>query len=147
MEKPEGTTLPAMRRLICMPIRILVVDDNPIIRAILTETFDVQPDMEVVGEAGDGVQAVQLARTLSPDVVVMDVRMPHMDGLAASRRITREAIPCRVLMLASGDVELYRRAAEGAGAVGAVDKAAPTADLLGAVRRSLNLQRGRGGQT
>jgi DNA-binding NarL/FixJ family response regulator len=117
-----------------MPIRILVVDDNPLIRATLTETFDAQPDMEVVGEAGDGAHAVQLARTLSPDAVVMDVRMPRMDGLAALRRIVGDGIPCRVLILASGDVELYQRAAEGAGAVGAVDKAAPVADLLGAVR-------------
>ncbi len=115
-------------------VRIVVVDDHPLMRATLTQIFDAQEDMEVVGEASDGVEAVELARTLRPDVVVMDIRMPHLNGLDATQRIVAAGLACRVLMVTSEEPEQYRRAAREVGALGLVGKGSPNGELLGAVR-------------
>ncbi len=116
------------------PIRILVVDDHPLMRAALTEELDAQQDMEVVGQAADGLVAVEMARDLVPDVITMDIAMPHLDGLAASRRITTAGLACRVLILTGYDLEEYHRAAREAGALGLVKKESARAELLDAVR-------------
>lgn len=118
----------------CRLIRILVADGHPIIRAALVETFAAQEDMEAVAEAGDGAQAVRLARLLTPDVIIMGVRMPHLDGLAATRRIAADRLPCPVLIASNGDYQRYDRWAREAGASGAVNKDAPSVGLLGATR-------------
>jgi DNA-binding NarL/FixJ family response regulator len=115
-------------------VRILMVDDHPLMRATLAEIFDAQQDLEVVGQAGDGEQAVQLARALSPDVIVMDIYMPRLSGLEATRRIIAHSPACHVLMVTSGRLEDHRRDAQEAGALGLVAKGSSSAELVGAVR-------------
>lgn len=123
-----------------MTIRVLVVDDQPLIRAGIAMMLDAEHDLEVIGEAGDGHHAVDRARELRPDVVVMDLRMPGSDGLAATRRIAGEATgrdpeePVAVLILTgyAADEEVY--AALRAGASGFLPKHAAAAELARAVR-------------
>ncbi len=134
MEGPGEKVAAAMRRPKSKPVRILMVHDYPLVRAALAEILDGQQDMEVVEEAGDDAEAVQLARTLRPDVVVMYVHMPHLNGLAATRRIVAAGLACRVLIVASEDLEQYRKAAQEAGASGVVVESCPSAELLGTVR-------------
>jgi DNA-binding NarL/FixJ family response regulator len=118
-----------------MTIRVLVADDQELVRAGLRTILDSQPDIEVVGEAEDGEQAVGAARQLKPDVVVMDVRMPIMDGLEATRRIVAEpARTPRVLVLTTFDLDEYVYEALRAGASGFLLKGAPTAQVIEAVR-------------
>ncbi len=126
--------MPAGQNRPTKPIRILVVDDHPLMRAALTEALDAQQDMEVVGQAADGVEAVQMARELVPDVITMDIAMPRLDGLAATHRITMAGLACRVLIVTGDDLEQYHRAAREAGALGLVTKDSPRAELLDAVR-------------
>ncbi len=111
-----------------------MADDHPGVRAALAEVFDAQQDMEVVGQADDGVEAVQMALALVPDVITMDIAMPRLDGLAATRRITMAGLACRVLMVTGEDLEQYHRAAREAGALGLVSKGSARAELLDAVR-------------
>ncbi len=116
------------------PIRVLVVDDHRLMREALAETLDAQQDMEVVGQAADGLVAVEMARDLVPDVITMDIAMPHLDGLAATRRITMAGLACRVLIVTGEDLDQYHRAAREAGALGLVTKESARAELLDAVR-------------
>jgi DNA-binding NarL/FixJ family response regulator len=124
-----------------MSIRVLVVDDQPMYRAGLSAILGAQDDMTVVGEAGDGEEAVLRHRTLAPDVILMDVRMPKMDGIEATRRITRPdgvtpdstAVP-RVVMLTTFDIDDYVYAALEAGASGFLLKDADADELITAVR-------------
>jgi DNA-binding NarL/FixJ family response regulator len=115
------------------PIRVLVADDHALVRAGLVSLLDSQPGFAVVGQAENGLQAVALARELVPDVVLMDIRMPVMDGLEATGRIVTES-PCRVVILTTYDLDEYVYAGLKAGASGFLLKDAPRADLAAAVR-------------
>ena len=115
-------------------IRVLLVDDQPLIRVGFRMVLENEPGVEVVGEADDGVDAVELAATLVPDVVVMDVRMPRMDGIAATERITHRLPGVRVLILTTFDLDEYAFAGLRAGASGFLLKNARPADLVHAIR-------------
>ncbi|MFD3425396.1 response regulator [Nocardia fluminea] len=116
-----------------MRMRVLVVDDQELFRTGFRLILESEPDIEVVGEASDGVEAVTAARRLTPDVVVMDVRMPRLDGVAATARICAES-SAKVLVLTMFDVDEYVYAALRAGASGFLLKDARRAELIGGVR-------------
>jgi DNA-binding NarL/FixJ family response regulator len=118
------------------PIRVLVADDQALLRASFRLLIDTAPDLTVVGEAATGVEAVDLARAERPDVVLMDVRMPEMDGLEAARRIcgSPDLAAVRVLILTTFDLDEYVYAALRGGASGFVLKDTPPGDLLTAIR-------------
>jgi len=116
--------------------RVLVVDDQALLRTAFSSLIDAEDDLEVVGEAADGRQAVQIAARLRPDVVVMDVRMPVMDGIEATRQITAvqgAGVP-RVLILTTFDLDEYVFEALRAGASGFALKSRPLEELLTAIR-------------
>jgi DNA-binding NarL/FixJ family response regulator len=115
-------------------IRVLIADDQRLIREGIASLLDIQPGLSVVGIACDGREAVARAIELSPDVVLMDVRMPLLDGVAATAEVLREVPGCRVLMLTTFDDEEYVVEALKAGASGYLLKDLPTADLAQAVR-------------
>jgi DNA-binding NarL/FixJ family response regulator len=116
-------------------VRILVVDDQELLRTAFRALIDAEDDMQVVGEAGDGAEAVELAARARPDVVVMDVRMPVMNGIEATQQITSaaEAGP-RVLILTTFDLDEYVFDAMRAGASGFTLKSRPLEELLAAIR-------------
>jgi DNA-binding NarL/FixJ family response regulator len=116
------------------PIRLLVVDDHPVVRDGLTGMFTPEPGFEVVGEAADGAQAVQMAAALRPDVILMDLRMPGTDGLTAITELARREIPAKVLVLTTYDTDADVLPAIEAGATGYLLKDAPPAELVRAVR-------------
>ncbi len=117
-------------------IRVLVVDDQGLVRAGFRMILEAQPDVEVVGEAADGLDAVETARRLEPDVVLMDVRMPRMDGLEATRRLAGPDVdnPAKVLILTTFDLDEYVYEALRAGASGFLLKDVRREDLVAAVR-------------
>jgi DNA-binding NarL/FixJ family response regulator len=115
-------------------IDVLVVDDHALIRSGLAGMLGAQPDITIVGEADDGAAAVRLAGELRPDVVVMDIRMPRMDGIEATRRISRQPGAPRILMLTTFDLDEYVYDALQAGAAGFLLKDAPPGQLAEAVR-------------
>lgn len=115
-------------------VRVLIADDQALLRGSLRVLIDTEPDLVVVGEAATGVEAVGLVEVESPDVVLMDVRMPDMDGIEATRRITaREQAP-KILVLTMFDLDEYVYSALRAGASGFLLKDTPPAQLLDAVR-------------
>jgi DNA-binding NarL/FixJ family response regulator len=114
--------------------RVLVVDDQPVVRAGFAAILDAEPDLAVVGMAADGAAAVELAGRLRPDVVLMDIRMPGMDGLTATRLLTGAPDPPRVLVLTTFDLDAYVFDALRAGASGFLLKDANPDDLLAAIR-------------
>jgi DNA-binding NarL/FixJ family response regulator len=116
-------------------IRILIADDQALVRAGLRMILDAQPDLEVVGEAGDGREALEQARELSPDLVLMDIRMPGVDGLEATRRLLGQpgAGP-KVIVLTTFDTDDYVYEAIRAGASGFLLKSSPPEQLAGGVR-------------
>ncbi|MEO3928185.1 response regulator transcription factor [Micromonosporaceae bacterium B7E4] len=116
-------------------IRLLVVDDEWMVRAMLRTIMDAYDDIEVVGEAGDGDEAVRQARDLRPDVVLMDIRMPRADGLDATAALARFAMPPKVVVLTTFDLDEYVATALRHGAVGFLLKDA-TADQMAAAVRS-----------
>jgi DNA-binding NarL/FixJ family response regulator len=116
-------------------IRLLIADDQALVRGGLRMILDVQPDIEVIGEAADGREAVEAARRHRPDVVLMDVRMPGVDGIQATRELLAPgASAVRVLMLTTFDLDEYVYDAMKAGAGGFMLKNAPPDQLAGAVR-------------
>ena len=118
-----------------MSTRILIVDDQSLVRAGFRLILESQPDFEVVGEAADGQDAVGVARRLQPDVVLMDVRMPRMDGIEATRRILENGSGgCRIVMLTTFDLDEYVYAALRAGACGFLLKDVTPDRLIAAVR-------------
>jgi DNA-binding NarL/FixJ family response regulator len=117
-----------------MAVRVLLVDDQPLARAALRMVIDSAPDLELAGEAGTGAEAVRLARETAPDVVMMDIRMPGMDGIEATRRITAAALGARVLILTTFDEDEHVYAALRAGASGFLVKDMALPDILAAVR-------------
>jgi DNA-binding NarL/FixJ family response regulator len=117
-----------------MSTSILLADDQELLRMGFRMVLDAQEDLEVVGEAGDGEQAVSFVLHHSPDVVLMDVRMPGTDGVEATSRIVSSGSPSRVIILTTFDVDEYAYAALRAGASGFLLKDAPPADLISAIR-------------
>jgi DNA-binding NarL/FixJ family response regulator len=115
-------------------IRVVLADDQEMVRSGLRLLLDAEPDIEVVGEAGDGAAAVEEVRWRRPDVVLMDVQMPGTDGLEATRRVVAESPASRVVILTTFDLDEYLFAALRAGASGFLLKHAPADDLIGAVR-------------
>ena len=116
------------------PIRILIVDDQALFREGLRTLLSVQPDLAVVGEAANGEEALRLAATLRPMVVLMDLRMPVLDGVAATRRLRAEQPDCRVIVLTTFDDGEYVFEGLRAGAVGYLLKDAPSEKLFEAIR-------------
>ncbi len=117
-----------------MTISILLADDQPMLRLGFRLVLDAQPDMHVVAEAGDGAAAVRLTAAKQPDVALMDVRMPGMDGIEATRRIAAAHCATRVLILTTFDLDEYAYAGLRAGASGFLLKDVPPPDLLSAIR-------------
>ncbi len=116
------------------PVRILLADDQPLLRTGFRMVLGGEPDLDIVGEAGDGAEAVDLARRLLPDVVLMDIRMPRLDGVAATRAIVEAKLPVRVLILTTFDLDEYVVGALRAGASGFLAKDVPADDLVNAIR-------------
>jgi DNA-binding NarL/FixJ family response regulator len=116
------------------PIRVLLADDQPLLRTGFRMVLGAEDDLDIVGEAGDGTEAVDLARRLLPDVVLMDIRMPRLDGVAATRSIVDARLPVRVLILTTFDLDEYVVGALRAGASGFLAKDVPAEDLVSAIR-------------
>ena len=115
------------------PIRVLIADDHPVVRDGLRGMFTGDPRFEVVGEAADGAEAVAFARTLAPDVVLMDLRMPRMDGVTAIKLLAQLELPTSVLVLTTYDTDSEVLPAIEAGATGYLLKDAPGDELMRAV--------------
>ncbi|MFD9895787.1 response regulator [Amycolatopsis sp. NPDC059027] len=116
------------------PVTLLIVDDHPVVRDGLASMFARDPEFAVLGAAADGAEAVRLAKELAPDVVLMDLRMPGMDGLAAITELARQGVTARVLVLTTYDTDSHVLPAIEAGATGYLLKDAPRDELLRAVR-------------
>ncbi|TDX08759.1 response regulator transcription factor [Kribbella sp. VKM Ac-2566] len=121
-------------------IRLVIADDHPIVRDGLSGMFAADPDFEVVGEAGDGAEAIRLAEALRPDVILMDLQMPGVDGVAAIAQLAERGIRARVLVLTTYDTDGYVVPAIEAGATGYLLKDAPRDELLRAVRAAADGQ-------
>jgi DNA-binding NarL/FixJ family response regulator len=121
-----------------MTIRVLLADDQPLVLAGLRTILEAEPDIEIVGEAQDGRTAVTLAHELRPDLVLMDIRMPQLDGLAATRQLTvdtsNDEEPIRVVVLTTFDLDEYVYEALRAGASGFLVKDLPDHEILASVR-------------
>lgn len=122
------------------PIRLLIADDHPVVRDGLSGMFARDPGFVVLGEAGDGAEAIRLAQALAPDVILMDLRMPGVDGLTAITELARRGVTARVLVLTTYDTDSYVLPAIEAGATGYLLKDAPRDELLRAVRAAAHGQ-------
>ncbi|MFN8470519.1 MAG: response regulator transcription factor [Caldilineaceae bacterium] len=117
------------------PIRVLLVDDHPVVRAGIEGILSSQTDIEVVGEASDGTEAIALNQTLQPDVILMDLQMPEMDGVTAIKAICEQANPPHILVLTTYDTDADIVQAIQAGATGYLLKDTPREDFFAAVRQ------------
>jgi DNA-binding NarL/FixJ family response regulator len=117
-------------------IRVLLVDDQLVVRRALRVRFQLEPDLEVVGEASSGTEALALAQTLTPDVVLMDLQMPQMDGIAATAALRKVVPQSAVVILSIYDDARTRGQAQAAGAVAFVEKRGATDALLSAIRQA-----------
>jgi len=117
-----------------MAIRVLIVDDQALVRAGFRMILEAQPDIEVVGEAENGLAAIEAARGLRPDVVLMDIRMPGLDGIEATRRLTAMGLDGHVVILTTYDLDEYVFDALAAGATGFLLKHVPPEELVHGVR-------------
>ena len=117
-----------------MSIAVVIADDQALVRGGFRMILDTKPGLDVVGEAGNGREAVELVDLLAPDVVLMDVRMPEMDGLEATRRIVASGAPSRIIVLTTYDADEYVFAALRAGASGFMLKDVRPAELVEAIR-------------
>ena len=117
-----------------MPIRVLIADDQALVRSGFRLILQTRPDLEVVGEAADGVEAVRLARELDPDVILLDIRMPNLDGIQATRQIVEAGGRARILVLTTFDLDEYVYGAVRAGASGFLLKDVEPNDLTDAIR-------------
>jgi DNA-binding NarL/FixJ family response regulator len=117
-----------------MTLRILIADDQALVRGGLRMILDAQPDLEVVGEAADGREALEQAHELSPNLVLMDVRMPELDGLEATRRLVDRDPSAKVIVLTTFDLDDYVYEAIRAGASGFLLKSAPPHQLIAGIR-------------
>jgi DNA-binding NarL/FixJ family response regulator len=115
-------------------IRVLVVDDQPLVRSGFRMILDERPDIDLVGEAADGNEAIELTASLDPDVVLMDIRMPNLDGVEATRRLVSANTRARILVLTTFDLDEYVYAAIDAGASGFLLKDVQPNDLTDAIR-------------
>ncbi|MEU4098761.1 response regulator transcription factor [Streptomyces sp. NPDC026673] len=115
-------------------IRVLLVDDQPMIRTGFRFILEAEPDLVVVGESGDGAAAVEDARALQPDVILMDIRMPRMDGVEATRAIVDSGLSAKVIILTTFDLDEHVVDALRAGAGGFLVKDGPAASLIDAIR-------------
>jgi DNA-binding NarL/FixJ family response regulator len=117
-----------------LAIRVLIADDHGVLRAGLRALLSTEPDLDVVGEASGGYQALVLAARLQPDVVLMDISMPDMDGLEVTRQLAQQQPQVRVLLLTIHEDEAILREAMGAGAAGYIVKRAVESELINAIR-------------
>ena len=117
-----------------MSTRVLICDDQALVRGGFRAILETRPDLEVVGEAENGVEAVALAERRSPDVILMDIRMPIVDGVEATRQLVAKGSPARVLILTTFDLDEYVHAAIRAGASGFLLKDVKPADLVHAIK-------------
>jgi DNA-binding NarL/FixJ family response regulator len=115
-------------------IRILIADDQAHVRKGLQVMLQLEEDLEVVGSAANGVEAVKLAERLSPDVILMDLSMPHLDGFEATQRISDKGLPCLVIALAIHRDQAEWKKAEQAGAVALIEKGTPDTGLIQVIR-------------
>ena len=116
-------------------IRVLLAEDQAMVRGAIAALLDLEADIEVVGEAGRGEEAIRLAAELGPDVVLLDIEMPGLDGLSAARRLHEAKSPCRTIILTTFGRPGYLRRAVAAGAAGFLLKDAPVGELAAAIRR------------
>ena len=121
-----------------MPVRVLLADDEALVRTGLRMILESEPDIEVVGEAANGLEAVNAAVRLHPDVVLMDIRMPELDGLEATRRVLTSGLPgLRVVILTTFEIDAYVYEALRAGASGFLLKTSPADQLLASIRAAV----------
>lgn len=132
MTAVDGATVSASAA--ARPVRVLLADDQPMLRSGLRLALSGADGLAVVGEAGDGVEAVDLSRRLLPDVVVMDLRLPRLDGLAVTRAIVESGLPVRVLILTTYEADEHVTGAVAAGAMGYLCKDVPPGELVAAIR-------------
>jgi DNA-binding NarL/FixJ family response regulator len=117
-----------------MTVRVLLCDDQALVRSGFRMILEARPDLQVIGEAADGLQAVELSRRLAPDVVLMDVRMPNLDGVEATRQLVEGGSAARIVILTTYDLDEYVHAAIRAGASGFLLKDVQPAQLVEAIR-------------
>jgi two-component system nitrate/nitrite response regulator NarL len=119
--------------MVATPVRIVVVDDSPLYRRAVCNMLEKQPNLQVVAEAGDGAYAIQAVKTHRPDVVLMDITMPVLDGIEATRIIKSNLPKVRVIVLSMRDVESISTAAHGAGACWCLTKGCSSKEIIQAI--------------